>query len=495
MRPAAAAGTAHQQAHRAYRCLALALSQRWRANLAPAEAGHRAQPAALPDWVDPGAVQSLALALPGGCRHPPALQVALRPGVPLKALPATLALPGMREPLALLALRAAPAQAQAAPGVVRQGAQGELQGTATCLLQDRLAPARSYLLTCGHVAAPDTSAAVNQVLAIDDDGHLREGRLVDWQPSIGAAVYRTSIDAALVEVAPADALALRGLAGFVPAGLGGAPSADMQISLRSRSGPLDGRLRVFWSGFVDLPGLSPGYPDYFLADAIGYRASQPTLGGDSGAAIWDSADRLMGMHLGALHEDGQQGANAVYGPIDPVLAWYSVQPYLQGDRADASAGPARVPTLQARVETPLAGPAGFDDLQEIDIVAATLWGEARNQGEQGMRAVASVIENRRQKGYRHKTSAAAVCLDPWQFSCWNANDPNLARMRRLASQPDAQYLLARQIAAEVQQRTLDDITRKARHYYAASLRPPAYWSRGKTPCVVIGDHLFFNDID
>ena len=476
------------QAHFAYRCLALSLTQRQRAPW-------------LPDWVDPSAIQSLALALPGPSAGKPVVQVALRPGIPLRTLPGALAWAGMREPLALQPVRAAPALAQAAPGVVRQGPQGEFHGTATCLLQDRLAPARSYLLTCGHVAAPDSSAAVNQVLGINDDGHLREGRLVDWQPSIGAAVYRTAIDAALVEVAAADALALRRVTGFVPAGLGGAPSANMAVSLRRRSGPLDGALLVFWSGFVDLPGLSPGYPDYFLADAIGYRASQPTLAGDSGAAIWDSAQRLMGMHLGALPEDGQQGANAVYGPIAPVLDWYSVQPYLQGDSADAAPTvaaaprPATAPAVQARVATPLAGAAGFDAPHEIDIVAATLWGEARNQGEQGMRAVASVIENRRRQGYRNKVTAATVCLDPWQFSCWNANDPNLPRLRRLSSQPDTQYLLARRIAAEVQQRSLADITRNARHYYAASLRPPAYWSRGKSPCVVIGDHLFFNDID
>lgn len=482
------------QAHFAYRCLALGLSQRRQAPWMPAARW-------LPDWVDPSAIQSLALALPGPTAGKPVVQVALRPGIPLRSLPGTLAWAGLGEPLALQPVRAAPALAQAAPGVVRQGPQGEFHGTATCLLQDRLAPARSYLLTCGHVAAPDSSAAVNQVLGIDDDGHRREGRLVDWQPSMGAAVYRTAIDAALVEVAAADALALRRVAGFVPAGLGGAPSANMAVSLRRCSGPLDGTLLVFWSGFVDLPGLSPGYPDYFLADAIGYRASQPTLAGDSGAAIWDSAERLMGMHLGALPEDGQQAANAVYGPIAPVLDWYSVQPYLQGDAVDATPGmvaapnSAAAPVVQARTATPLAGPAGFDAQQEIDIVAATLWGEARNQGEQGMRAVASVIENRRRQSYRGKATAAAVCLDPWQFSCWNANDPNLPRLRRLSSQPDAQYLLARRIAAEVQQGSLADITRKARHYYAASLRPPAYWSRGKSPCVVIGDHLFFNDID
>lgn len=486
------------QAHAAYRWLAHGLARQ--------QAGLPG--GALPAWAHADAVQSLSLVLPdrsgsgcgSGAHHgsgAPCLHIALRDGIAGGALPATLALPGGADRLALRAVRAPRAIGQGAPGICRQGAP-RIAGTATCLVQDRLAPARNYLLTCGHVAAPDAQCAVNQALDIDDQGHTRVGRLVDWQPSIGVDVLRTNLDAALVEVAPGDAIALRNIACFLPTGLGSAPTANMAVSLRRRGTPLPGQLMVYWSGFVDLPGLTPGYPDYFLADAIGYRASQPTQAGDSGAALWDSADRLMGMHIGALPDDTQDQANAVYGPIDPVLAWYSVQPWLRGEGAGTVTATPHAPAaapVGGPVAVPQLGPQGNPAAHELAVLAATLWGEARNQGDEGMRAVACVIQNRKNAGYRKKTTFTAVCLDPKQFSCWNAGDPNLPRMKQVASQPDAAYQTALAIAAELIQRGLPDITDRSRHYYAATLRPPAYWARGKSPRKVIGDHLFFNDID
>jgi len=371
-----------------------------------------------------------------------------------------------------------------------------IAGTATCLVRDKLAPNRNYVLTCGHVAAPDMGARVNQVINIDDGGHLRAGRLVDWQPSMGVDVYRTSIDAALVEVAAGDAIALRDATGFIPSAMGGAPTADMAVNLHRRGELLPGVLKVYWSGYVDLPGLTPDFPDYFLADAIGYLAAEPTQGGDSGGAIWDASDCLMGMHIGGLPDTGAGNANAVYGPIAPVLDWYSVQPYLQGDAATLRApAPPGASSDRTRLSTPALGPSGATHDEAVAIVAATLWGEARNQGEQGMRAVACVIGNRWRTKYRKKTTAEGVCLDPKQFSCWNAGDPNLPRMQRIASAPDAAYLTACGIARELIQGTLQDVTDGARHYYASTMRPPAYWARGKSPCRVIGDHRFYNNID
>lgn len=477
--------TSHARA--AYRRLVASLARR--------NADGAVSDPALPDWVDPAAIESVSLALPCSAAQAPCLSVALRDGIPGASLPRVLVLPGLHQALPLRALRAARAVAQGAPGMVRQD-KPQIAGTATCLVRDRLAPSRNYVITCGHVAAPDAGAKVNQVLDIDDHGHTRLGRLVDWQPSIGLDVFRTSIDAALVEVAGGDAIELRRAAGFLPAGIGDSPTADMPISLQRRGAPLQGALKVFWSGFVDLPGLTPGFPDYFLADAIGYLAAQPTQGGDSGGAIWDASQRLMGMHIGGLPDMGPGNANAVYGPIAPVLDWYSVQPYLRGDAASLPASPPPgAPSSGGRLATPAFGPAGASTSEEVAIVAATLWGEARNQGEQGMRAVACVINNRLRQKYRKKTSAAAVCLDPKQFSCWNPGDPNLPRMQRIASEPDSAYRTACAIARELVQGTLQDITDRARHYYAATLRPPAYWSRGKSPCKVIGDHLFYNDID
>ena len=62
----------------------------------------------------------------------------------------------------------------------------------------------------------------------------------------------------------------------------------------------------------------------------------------------------------------------------------------------------------------------FDD---IEVLARTLWGEARNQGPYGMQAVGEVIANR-VADQRWPSTFAGVCQQPKQFSCWLTSDPN-----------------------------------------------------------------------
>ena len=70
---------------------------------------------------------------------------------------------------------------------------------------------------------------------------------------------------------------------------------------------------------------------------------------------------------------------------------------------------------------------------EIDILARTLIGEAENQGQRGMEAVAHVVLNRLEVSKYKKTfwwgnTIEEICLHPKQFSCWNYSDPNRERM-------------------------------------------------------------------
>ena len=53
---------------------------------------------------------------------------------------------------------------------------------------------------------------------------------------------------------------------------------------------------------------------------------------------------------------------------------------------------------------------------DVDIIAKTLYGEARGEGYDGMLAVATVIYNRAK---HDKDLFVKVCLKPKQFSCWN----------------------------------------------------------------------------
>lgn len=472
--------TPHPHAWHIYRIAAAALARR--------HAG-LARLATLPDWLDPQAVQALWLPLPGG---EPLLGVAVCDGVPLSSLPDRLQLPGAPDALPLRRVRAPRACAQGVAGL-RPARLPALRGTVTALLHD-LRSSDRLLLTCGHVAAPDLQAAVGQVIRIDHDSASGNAALRAWQPHLDLGALKTPIDAALLRIDDEQFQALRLDASLLPAAVGAAPRAGQRVTLRRRSSPIDGRLLVYWSGPVDVPGLSPGVADYFLDQAIGYQAGVATAGGDSGAAVWDDQSRLMGMHIAGLPNAAAGEANAVYGSIAPVLDWFKVQPWLRsGVAGDAGlAGLAGVAPATPRASAPQ---AGRTSLPALDIVAATIWGEARNQGAEGMRAVACVIANRSRQHYRGKEDAAAVCLDPWQFSCWNAADPNLPKLQRIAADPDSAYLAAVEIAREVLPLSIRDITDRARHYYAVTLKKPPYWARGKSPCKVIGDHLFFNDID
>ena len=130
--------------------------------------------------------------------------------------------------------------------------------------------------------------------------------------------------------------------------------------------------------------------------------------------------------------------------------------------------------------------------KDIDIVAKTLWGEARGEGEQGMRAVAWVIRNRAMDD-RWPDAPLKVCLQPWQFSCWNKEDPNLSKLRQLDFS-DPNYARAYAVAADVlTTSTQCDPTKGANHYLARWLHnsSPPRWVRSGEKTDTIGEHVFF----
>jgi len=60
----------------------------------------------------------------------------------------------------------------------------------------------------------------------------------------------------------------------------------------------------------------------------------------------------------------------------------------------------------------------------MDILGITIWREARGEGFEGMRAVHHVIANRAFSGRPlWPKDREEVCLQPFQFSCWNPMDP------------------------------------------------------------------------
>jgi N-acetylmuramoyl-L-alanine amidase len=138
--------------------------------------------------------------------------------------------------------------------------------------------------------------------------------------------------------------------------------------------------------------------------------------------------------------------------------------------------------------------------RDQDILARTVYGEARGEGDMGKVAVAFVVCNRAEIAARYVAAAqrphplfgngtpASACLVPWQFSCWNASDPNCEKLRNLdvLSEDAAPSLMAANAAIS---RTLEDPSLGATHYCVLGLDP--YWSRGHDPVAVIGHHKFF----
>ena len=134
---------------------------------------------------------------------------------------------------------------------------------------------------------------------------------------------------------------------------------------------------------------------------------------------------------------------------------------------------------------------------DTDILARTIYGEARGESISGQEAIASVILNRvafakRRGRYWWGNTIAGVCLAPWQFSCWNENDLNRKIIER-ADDADIGFCICKRIALRAASGLLEDRTSGATHYHTRSLRPK--WSVGKIPCAEIGSHIFYNDIE
>lgn len=138
--------------------------------------------------------------------------------------------------------------------------------------------------------------------------------------------------------------------------------------------------------------------------------------------------------------------------------------------------------------------------RDVTTLAKTLWGEARGEPTPGKVAVAFVIVNR--AGRRafagdlagRAGAVEAVCLAPWQFSCWNEGDPN--REKLLELEP-AEYTTERGIARTVMGGQAFDPTKGSDCYHTtdapagADVWPPA-WAAVMPEKARIGGHVFYN---
>ena len=120
------------------------------------------------------------------------------------------------------------------------------------------------------------------------------------------------------------------------------------------------------------------------------------------------------------------------------------------------------------------------------IVAATILAEARGEGETGMKAVGQVILNR-SRG--RNLPCEAVCLQPWQFSCWNNTKPVLRQIEGLMSESEAATSCALAIAAFICSGVDVLPCFSYNHYYAHKHCYPS-WARDAKSVKIIGNHIF-----
>ena len=120
-----------------------------------------------------------------------------------------------------------------------------------------------------------------------------------------------------------------------------------------------------------------------------------------------------------------------------------------------------------------------------DIVVATIIMEAGGEYHRGsLEAVYEVIVNRAKK---RRMTLAEVCLQKWQFSCWNgkangiiALEATIAKAKKHPRWKTAEKILG----------TSTNFTNGADHYYADYIDAP-YWAASMTQTVKIGKHIFF----
>ncbi len=134
---------------------------------------------------------------------------------------------------------------------------------------------------------------------------------------------------------------------------------------------------------------------------------------------------------------------------------------------------------------------------EIDVLARTIFGEARSEPQAGMEAVAAVVLNRVRiaevKGkYWWGNNIIGVCQKPYQFSCWNKNDPSYKRLTTV--QPsDIKFATCLRIARRAVIGVLKDNTNGATHYHADYVSP--YWAKGERPVKIISRHIFYKLVE
>lgn len=150
--------------------------------------------------------------------------------------------------------------------------------------------------------------------------------------------------------------------------------------------------------------------------------------------------------------------------------------------------------------------AAPSSLDPVMVLARTLWGEARGEDRRGREMVANVVMNRvnLDLGRDGKPDwwgegVVAVCLMPWQFSCWLPNDANRKKLMAV-TEADPVFRECVEFARQATAGNLPDRTGGATHYLNIPLvlktggKLPRWATDASKRTAAHGGHTFFRVI-
>jgi hypothetical protein len=148
--------------------------------------------------------------------------------------------------------------------------------------------------------------------------------------------------------------------------------------------------------------------------------------------------------------------------------------------------------------------ADFGHLADDEIMALTIWAEARGESAAGKIAVGTVILNRVEHRKWDGETIREVCLWPWQFSCFNEKDPNRARLAGMAKdfygflKSDAGlkdcYTVAHGLDRGIVPAAADIWISRACQYLTTAAKGRVDWWKGMRFIKKIGGHEFYSDV-
>jgi len=140
----------------------------------------------------------------------------------------------------------------------------------------------------------------------------------------------------------------------------------------------------------------------------------------------------------------------------------------------------------------------------VDILARTIYGEARGQGILDRMAVGAIIRERVLRPGWWGKDWEGVCKHPWQFSCWNESDVNYQKVLN-AHEDEAVYYscltIAEYVKKHLSERDLAEMFGTngpfPTHYHDRSIDyPEKAWGETRTIVPVGWDSafLFYTEI-